>query len=66
MALARALFRRSASSTAAGFTSGPVMIVLAAVAFRLFVRGRLVPAAHEQAGKGPGGLDEGPPGDGQA
>jgi uncharacterized membrane protein YraQ (UPF0718 family) len=88
VALARALFRRGASFTAAmvfeiastnlvielgiilalliswqftlaEFTGGPVMIVLVAVAFRLFVRGRLIRAAREQAGKGLAGSMEG-------
>src|SRR5246127_1323114 len=38
--------------TLAEFTGGPIMIVLLAVAFRLFVRGRLIAAARQQAGKG--------------
>jgi uncharacterized membrane protein YraQ (UPF0718 family) len=88
VALARALFRRGASFTAAmvfeiastnlvielgiilalliswqftlaEFTGGPVMIVLVAAAFRLFVRGRLIQAAREQAGKGLAGSMEG-------
>src|SRR5439155_18304409 len=88
VALARALFRRGASFTAAmafeiastnlvielgiimalllswqftlaEFTGGPIMIVLMAVAFRLFVRRRLVRAAREQAGKGLAGSMEG-------
>src|SRR5205085_1373815 len=88
VALARALFRRGASFTAAmafeiastnlvvelgiimalllswqftlaEFTGGPIMIVVVAVAFRLFVRGRLIRAAREQAGKGLAGSMEG-------
>jgi uncharacterized membrane protein YraQ (UPF0718 family) len=88
VALARALFRRGASFTAAmafeiastnlvielgiilalliswqftlaEFTGGPVMIVLVAVAFRLFVRQRLIGAARQQAGKGLAGSMEG-------
>jgi uncharacterized membrane protein YraQ (UPF0718 family) len=35
--------------TAAEFVGGPIMIVLLAVFFRLFVRGRLLAAAREQA-----------------
>ena len=38
--------------TLAEFAGGPVMIVLMAVAFRLFVRQRLIRAAREQADKG--------------
>src|SRR6266436_3072230 len=88
VALARALFRRGASFTAAmafeiastnlvielgiilalltgwqftlaEFTGGPIMIVLMAVAFRLFVRKRLIQAARQQAGKGLAGSMEG-------
>jgi uncharacterized protein len=88
VALARALFRRGASFTAAmafeiastnlvielgiivalllswqftlaEFAGGPVMIVLVAVAFRLFVRQRLVEAAREQADRGLAGSMEG-------
>src|SRR5437764_6593840 len=88
VALARTLFRRGASFTAAmvfeiastnlvielgiilalliswqftlaEFTGGPIMIVLVAVAFRLFVRGRLLQAARDQAGKGLAGSMEG-------
>src|SRR5260221_3573753 len=43
----------------AEFTGGPIMIVLMAVAFRLFVRKRLLQAAREQAGKGMAGSMEG-------
>ncbi len=87
VALARALFRRGASFTAAmafeiastnlvielgiilalligwqftlaEFIGGPIMIVLMAVAFRLFVRQRLIDAARQQAGKGlPGSME---------
>jgi uncharacterized membrane protein YraQ (UPF0718 family) len=88
VALARALFRRGASFTAAmafeiastnlvvelgiimalllswqftlaEFAGGPIMIVLVAVAFRLFVRGRLIQAARQQADKGLAGSMEG-------
>ena len=88
VALARALFRRGASFTAAmafeiastnlvielgiilalllswqftlaEFVGGPIMIVLVAVAFRLFVRSRLIDAAHRQANKGLAGSMEG-------
>src|SRR5689334_7776475 len=88
VALARALFRRGASFTAAmafeiastnlvielgiimalllswqftlaEFAGGPVMIVLVAVAFRLFVRKRLIGAARQQADKGLAGSMEG-------
>ncbi len=81
VALARSLFRKGASFTAAmvfeiastnlvielgiilalliswqftlaEFIGGPIMIVLLAVAFRLFVRARLIDAAREQADKG--------------
>jgi uncharacterized protein len=44
--------------TLAEFIGGPIMIVLVAVAFRLFVRGRLIEAAREQAEKGlPGSME---------
>ncbi|HEY9243906.1 MAG TPA: permease [Streptosporangiaceae bacterium] len=88
VALARSLFRKGASFTAAmvfeiastnlvielgiilalliswqftlaEFIGGPIMIVLLAVAFRLFVRARLIDAAREQAGKGLAGSMEG-------
>lgn len=88
VALARALFRRGASFTAAmafeiastnlvielgiimalligwqftlaEFVGGPIMIVLVAVAFRLFVRQHLIQAAREQADKGLAGSMEG-------
>jgi uncharacterized protein len=88
VALARSLFRRGASFTAAmafeiastnlvielgiilalllswqftlaEFTGGPIMIVLMAVAFRLFVRKRLIDAARQQADKGLAGSMEG-------
>ena len=88
VALARALFRRGASFTAAmvfeiastnlviemgiilalliawqftlaEFIGGPIMIVLVAVAFRLFVRRQLIQAAREQADKGLAGSMEG-------
>jgi uncharacterized membrane protein YraQ (UPF0718 family) len=45
--------------TLAEFIGGPIMIVLVAVAFRLFVRGRLIEAAREQADKGLAGSMEG-------
>ena len=41
------------------FVGGPIMIVLMAVAFRLFVRKRLIEAAREQANKGLAGSMEG-------
>jgi uncharacterized membrane protein YraQ (UPF0718 family) len=41
------------------FVGGPIMIVLMAVAFRLFVRQRLIEAAREQADKGLAGSMEG-------
>src|SRR6266702_3497500 len=88
VALARSLFRRGASFTAAmvfeiastnlvvelgiilalliawqftlaEFVGGPIMIVLMAVAFRLFVRRRLVDAARRQADRGLAGSMEG-------
>ena len=44
--------------TLAEFIGGPIMIVLVAVAFRLFVRRRLIEAAREQAEKGlPGSME---------
>jgi uncharacterized protein len=45
--------------TLAEFIGGPVMIVLVAVAFRLFVRQRLINKAREQAGRGLAGSMEG-------
>jgi len=45
--------------TAAEFVGGPIMIVLMAVAFRLFVRARLIDAARRQADKGLAGSMEG-------
>jgi len=45
--------------TVAEFTGGPIMIVLMAVAFRLFVRKRTITAAREQADKGLAGSMEG-------
>jgi uncharacterized protein len=88
VALARSLFRKGASFTAAmvfeiastnlvielgiilalliswqftlaEFVGGPIMIVLLAVAFRIFVRDRLIRAAREQADKGLAGSMEG-------
>jgi uncharacterized membrane protein YraQ (UPF0718 family) len=88
VALARALFRRGASFTAAmtfeiastnlvielgiimalllswqftlaEFVGGPIMIVLVAVAFRLFVRRKLIEAARQQADRGVAGSMEG-------
>ncbi len=41
------------------FVGGPIMIVLMAVAFRLFVRQRLIAAARKQADKGLAGSMEG-------
>jgi uncharacterized protein len=45
--------------TAAEFVGGPMMIVVLAVLFRLFVRSRLVDAAREQAERGIAGSMEG-------
>ena len=45
--------------TAAEFVGGPLMIVVLAVLFRLFVRGRLIEAARQQAEKGIAGSMEG-------
>src|ERR1700739_1390746 len=45
--------------TAAEFIGGPLMIVVLAVLFRLFVRSRLVAAAREQAERGIAGSMEG-------
>jgi len=45
--------------TLAEFAGGPIMIVLMAVAFRLFVRDRLIAAARQQADKGLAGSMEG-------
>jgi uncharacterized protein len=45
--------------TLAEFVGGPIMIVLVAVAFRLFVRSRLIDAARQQADKGVAGSMEG-------
>ena len=45
--------------TLAEFTGGPIMIVLMAVAFRLFVRKQTITAAREQADKGLAGTMEG-------
>jgi uncharacterized protein len=88
VALARSLFRKGASFTAAmvfeiastnlvielgiilalliswqftvaEFIGGPIMIVLVAVAFRLFVRQRLIEAARQQADEGLAGSMEG-------
>src|SRR5262245_29610326 len=88
VALARSLFRRGASFTAAmvfeiastnlvielgiilalliawqftlaEFVGGPIMIVLLAVAFRIFVRQRLIEAAREQAERGVAGSMDG-------
>ncbi|HEY6276596.1 MAG TPA: permease, partial [Streptosporangiaceae bacterium] len=88
VALARSLFRKGASFTAAmvfeiastnlvielgiilalliswqftlaEFVGGPVMIVLLAVAFRIFVRQRLIEAARRQADRGLAGSMEG-------
>lgn len=88
VALARSLFRKGASFTAAmvfevastnlvielgiimalllgwqftlaEFVGGPIIIILIAVAFRLFVRTRLIEAAREQAERGIAGSMEG-------
>ncbi len=45
--------------TLAEFIGGPIMIVLIAVAFRLFLRQRLIDAAKEQSDKGLAGSMEG-------
>jgi uncharacterized membrane protein YraQ (UPF0718 family) len=45
--------------TAAEFLGGPIMIVLIAVLFRLFLRQRLIDAARQQADKGLAGSMEG-------
>jgi uncharacterized protein len=45
--------------TAAEFVGGPLMIVILAVLFRLFVRSRLIDAAREQAERGLAGSMEG-------
>jgi uncharacterized membrane protein YraQ (UPF0718 family) len=45
--------------TAAEFIGGPIMIILLAVLFRLFVRKRLIDAAREQAERGVAGSMEG-------
>jgi hypothetical protein len=45
--------------TLAEFVGGPIMIILMAVAFRLFVRSRLIDAARQQADKGLAGSMEG-------
>ena len=45
--------------TAAEFVGGPLMIIVLAVLFRLFVRARLIDAAREQADRGIAGSMEG-------
>jgi uncharacterized membrane protein YraQ (UPF0718 family) len=45
--------------TLAEFVAGPIMIVVVAVAFRLFVRSALIEAARRQAGRGLAGSMEG-------
>ncbi len=45
--------------TAAEFLGGPIMIVVLAVLFRLFVRARVIEAAREQADRGLAGSMEG-------
>src|SRR6266571_2696705 len=45
--------------TAAEFVGGPLMIIVLAVVFRLFLRTRLVAAARDQANKGIAGRMEG-------
>jgi uncharacterized protein len=45
--------------TAAEFVGGPLMIMVLAVLFRLFVRSRLIDAARDQAERGIAGLMEG-------
>ena len=88
VALARSLFRKGSSLTAAmvfeiastnlvvelgiilalllgwqftlaEFVGGPIMIILLALAFRLFVRSKLIDAAREQADRGVAGAMEG-------
>jgi len=88
VALARSLFRKGSSFTAAmvfeiastnlvvelgiilalllgwqftlaEFVGGPLMIIMVALAFRFFVRGRIIDAAREQADKGLAGSMEG-------
>ena len=50
--------------TVAEFVGGPMMIVVLAVLFRIFLRDRLLRQAREQADRGLAGLDGGPRGDG--
>ncbi|TDT32990.1 permease [Naumannella halotolerans] len=45
--------------TAAEFVGGPIMIVLVALGFRLWMRGRIVDAARQQADRGLAGSMEG-------
>lgn len=45
--------------TAAEFVGGPLMIILIALGFRLWMRGKIVDAAREQADKGLAGAMEG-------
>lgn len=45
--------------TVAEFIGGPIMIVLVALAFRIWMRGKIVEAAREQADKGLAGSMEG-------
>ncbi len=45
--------------TAAEFVGGPLMIIIVAILFRLFVRSRLIDAAREQAERGATGSMEG-------
>src|SRR3954463_8985970 len=45
--------------TLAEFVGGPLMIIMLALAFRLWVRGRIVEAAREQADRGLAGSMEG-------
>jgi uncharacterized membrane protein YraQ (UPF0718 family) len=45
--------------TLAEFVGGPIMIVLLAIAFRIFVRDRLIEAARQQADRGLAGSMEG-------
>ncbi len=59
VALARSLFRKGANFTAAEFVGGPIMIVLLALLFRIFVRQRLIGKAREQAERGLAGSMEG-------
>ena len=45
--------------TLAEFVGGPIMIVAVALGFRLWMRGRIIEAAREQAERGVAGAMEG-------